>query len=241
MLAMLTLYGVGPPANAVVIAQRMQEACPDLFVYGARLANSSCGRSIVDSYVAAVLAAEQADHKARQDAMHKAVDEQAAVAGAQDAQEVDAEAGGDAAPAAEAAPAGRSRHLLQQARGVSFSGSLTATPVRGPREHMAPLWSATTTLTASMPRGGISGHTVSIKKRRHSTRHHHHQLHGEDGNDSDSSNGVVAAVGGATDGPAIVASGGAVEDTASSSAMSTFVQHSHHSLRVRQQPEVRTC
>lgn len=63
MLAMLTLYGVGAPSNAVQITQRMQQACPDL--YSASLANSTCGRSIIDSVVAAVLAAESADKAAR--------------------------------------------------------------------------------------------------------------------------------------------------------------------------------
>jgi hypothetical protein len=96
MLAMLTLYGVGAPSNAVQIAQRMQQACPDL--YSASLANSTCGRSIISSVVAAVLAAESADKAAR------------------------------SSPAAAAGnpPAAPSRTLLQQQPGLSLSSSVSA-------------------------------------------------------------------------------------------------------------------
>lgn len=93
MLAMLTLYGVGAPSNAVQIAQRMQEACPDLFVYGASLTNSSCGRTIISNCFSAVRAAQTADKGA-----HSA----------------------DAGSAAGQAP---SRTLLQDRRGVSFTSS----------------------------------------------------------------------------------------------------------------------
>jgi hypothetical protein len=93
MLAMLTLYGIGAPSNAVQIAQRMQEACPDLFVYGASLTNSSCGRVIISDYVAAVLAAQIADQGAHS-----------------------TDAGSTAVPAP-------SRTLLQESRSVSFTSS----------------------------------------------------------------------------------------------------------------------
>jgi hypothetical protein len=98
MLVMLTLYGVGAPTNAVQIAQRMKGACPELFVYGASLANSVCGRNIISNYVAAVLAAEKAGkHDSTTDG------------------------------AAGAIPSQPSRALLQHAGGVSFSSRLTAT------------------------------------------------------------------------------------------------------------------
>lgn len=102
MLAMLTLYGVGAPSNAVQIAQRMQESCPSLFVYGASLTNSSCGRTIISNYVAAVLEAEKT------------------------------EKGADSASASNAGSSAPTRTLLhaaQQASGVSFpisSGRLGA-------------------------------------------------------------------------------------------------------------------
>lgn len=98
MLAMLTLYGVGAPTNAVQIAQRMKETCPELFVFGASLANSVCGRNIISNYVAAVLAAEKAGRQ------------------------VSATEG-----AAALIPSQPSRALLQQAGGVSFSSRLAAT------------------------------------------------------------------------------------------------------------------
>lgn len=98
MLAMLTLYGVGAPTNAVQIAQRMKETCPELFVFGASLANSVCGRNIISNYVAAVLAAEKAGRQ---------------VSATEDA--------------AALIPSQPSRALLQQAGGVSFSSRLTAT------------------------------------------------------------------------------------------------------------------
>lgn len=96
MLAMLTLYGVGAPSNAVQIAQRMQDSCPDLFVYGASLTNSSCGRTVISNYVAAVLEAEKTEKAA-----HSA----------------------SASSAGSSAPARTLLHAAQQASGVGFTSS----------------------------------------------------------------------------------------------------------------------
>jgi hypothetical protein len=54
---MLSLYGLGSPAHALAVADELKANCPDIFAYGTISSNSTCGRSILSSYTAAVNAA----------------------------------------------------------------------------------------------------------------------------------------------------------------------------------------
>lgn len=60
ILAMLSPYGVGSPAHALTIAANLKQNCPEMFVYGAGISNSTCGKMLLASYAAAVNTAAEA-------------------------------------------------------------------------------------------------------------------------------------------------------------------------------------
>lgn len=244
MLAMLTLYGVGPPSNAVVILQRMRDACPELFMYGAKLANSTCGRSIASKYFQAVM--EAAEVPQHQDSGSASTSSDSISTSSSSSS-----GGNDVA----ALPA---RALLQQTRGVAFTSSSTVTAItRNRASSRAVSTTATTTLAASTHAGTSSGKLAAgIAVAQQSQRSSSSTAAGT-GSDthgsikwefSSRSSSSIESVSKYNSQLRESSSGEAVVKATSSSVgaavvqhnpqLAAFVQHSNSCLRVRQQPEV---
>jgi hypothetical protein len=239
MLAMLTLYGVGAPTNAVKVVSTMHQACPELFTYGASLTNSSCGRSIIESYTAAVLAAETAETEVKSSSINTRPSEAAAAA----------------------ALAQPSRSLLEDSRAASNSGHSNL------GSKTWPVGKRTTVVTVKVTTGPATSPLSSSSSGKAgrdaaeaaaTNKASSSGSSGSSGSKAGSSNTAAAVpaknLGGSSSSNVkslAAAASSTIAVAATAAAMqagpvapqhspeaAAFLHHSHHFLRVRQQPEV---